>query len=137
MLGLQKHEWEMKEIALNYQKFNLSALPDIYFSVFHRNIKSVYSGKLKDLVLYFDEYFTVKHNYGNNQTFIVSKIFKVINIRNRYPNDRSPGSYSNASNHSNSNNDDINNHSHHHHHHPSSEWIIFIEISKEKICKQR
>jgi len=70
--SMERYRNEMDEIAKYNDSFNLSKLPDIYLDHFHRNIRSVYNGKLKELILYFRDIFKLQHNPHNNQTIIIS-----------------------------------------------------------------
>eukprot|EP01083_Nonionella_stella_P030085 82591_1 len=72
---MEPHRSEMETIAQNELKIPLDKLPNVYEQYFHRNIKSVYYGKLKKLVEYFDDLFELKWTQPNNKHYLISKIY--------------------------------------------------------------
>eukprot|EP01084_Bolivina_argentea_P159926 278545_1 len=67
---------KMQFIAYNVQKFGLSQLPNYYFKYFKCNIRADYKGKLKNLVLYFSDFFVIETDDNCNQMFVISKIYQ-------------------------------------------------------------
>ena len=67
-----KLDHEMQEIARAYKEFGLSHLSNYYKKMFNADIKDIYHGKMKKLILSYDEYFDIKSE--GKQPFVVSKI---------------------------------------------------------------
>ena len=66
-------------IATSFWSFELSKLYDIYPKLFGYNIKSVYKGKFKPLILYFYNLFKLHDRWKNKRDVVVSKIYSIPN----------------------------------------------------------
>eukprot|EP01083_Nonionella_stella_P316318 1146368_1 len=77
---MERYRSDMKKIALYYSHFHLSTLHNIYLETFERKLKSIYKGKLGDLVHYFTDLFSVKYNQKNNQTIVYSLVYEKGNM---------------------------------------------------------
>ena len=81
-IPLAQYRPQMKVIAENEFQFDLSLFHALYFKYFNSNIRASYYGKLKDLLLYFNDIFHLECK--KSTVTVMSKIyqFKVINNHN-------------------------------------------------------
>lgn len=74
--GFELYREDMKLIAKRHREFHLSSFDHKYIHHFKRSIRSFYSGKLKDFVTYFAEYFKVEQIQSINQCNVVSLLYQ-------------------------------------------------------------
>ena len=77
----EQHRDEMKSISRRNRGFNLSQFDRVYVKHFDRSIRRLYGGKLKNLVLYFKDYFEIDHSTKITQCNVRCLLFKDDNRR--------------------------------------------------------
>jgi len=70
-LSMERHRGEMEAIGTQHDQFNLAQFHMVYSEHFGRSIKAVYGGKVKELIIYFNDIFQID---SSTQT-VVSLIF--------------------------------------------------------------
>eukprot|EP01084_Bolivina_argentea_P205142 350510_1 len=73
LASMEAHRKRMEIIAKNVQKFDLSKLPEYYSKYFKSDIKSVFNGKLKKLIIHFGDMFVIQTKKSG--LIVISKIY--------------------------------------------------------------
>ena len=71
----EKYRKNKEKIAKNIESFDLSRFRDIWWDHFDQNIKAEYDGKMKDLLLYFEDIWKVWNDPFSTRVIIYSLLF--------------------------------------------------------------
>jgi len=74
-LSMERHRRDMELLGKANERFHLSAFPEVYRRHFERSIKSMYDGKVKELVDYFYDIFAMEQGADSSHNVVVSLLF--------------------------------------------------------------
>ena len=85
----EKLRGQLTKLAQNITSVAFDKLPEIFQIQFHHSIRTLYIGKIKDLIIYFDDLFQIEYDEYKNKFWMISKIYhkKEKTIEKKYDDD--------------------------------------------------